>query len=152
VNLYQIDEQILKLIDPETGEIGNEEAFNALEMERDLRIENTALWVKNLKAEAEALKAEKLKLAERQKAAENKIKSLTAYLEHYLNGDKFKTAKVAISYRKSKAVAIIEPTEIPAEYWKVREPEFDKTALKKALEEGNVPGAELVENVNMTIK
>ena len=43
-------------IDEETGEILNAAELDALEMQRDEKIENIALWIKNLKAEAEAVK------------------------------------------------------------------------------------------------
>ena len=67
MKLYEIDQAIMDCIDMETGEIVNEELLNDLQMERDAKIENVALWIKELKAEAEALKAEKLAFAERQK-------------------------------------------------------------------------------------
>ena len=59
MKLYEIDEQILGCIDAETGEIIDADMLNALQIERDAKIENVALWIKDLKAEAEAYKAEK---------------------------------------------------------------------------------------------
>ena len=58
MNLYQINEEIEKCIDTETGEILDLEALDKLAMERDTKIENLACWYKNLMADAEALKAE----------------------------------------------------------------------------------------------
>ena len=58
MNLYEIENEILKCVDEETGEIFDVEKFEALELARDVKIENICLWIKNLKAEAEALKLE----------------------------------------------------------------------------------------------
>jgi hypothetical protein len=55
MTLYEIDDAILACVDPETGEIINPEALTALQMEREKKLENVALWVKDLKAEAEAI-------------------------------------------------------------------------------------------------
>ena len=58
MTLYEIDQQLLDCIDLETGEIIDAEKLTELTMERDEKIEKVALWIKELKAEAEALKAE----------------------------------------------------------------------------------------------
>ena len=58
MNIYQIDQEILNLVDPETGEIMDWEAFDALQMAREAKIENVACWYKNLVAEAAAIRQE----------------------------------------------------------------------------------------------
>ena len=62
-NLYEIDKKILECItnciDPDTGEITNSEQLEALQMERQTKLENVALYIKNLKADATMYKAEK---------------------------------------------------------------------------------------------
>ena len=70
MKLYEIDNAILDCIDLETGEVIDTERLDALNMERDAKIENVVLWIKDLMAEANAIKVEKLALAERQKVAE----------------------------------------------------------------------------------
>ena len=47
-NLYEINEEIKNTIDLETGEIVDFEAFEKLQMERTEKLENIALWYKNL--------------------------------------------------------------------------------------------------------
>ena len=59
MNLYEIDAEILGCVDVETGEIFDVDKFEELSLTRDAKIENICLWIKNLKAQAEALKAEK---------------------------------------------------------------------------------------------
>lgn len=78
-SLYEINSQIEQAwgaaVDPDTGEIINEDALQELDgltMQREEKLENLALFYKNLSAEAEALKAEKMRLAARQAAAEKK--------------------------------------------------------------------------------
>lgn len=154
MNLYQIEAAILDCIN-EDGEVIDLDRLDALEMERDSKISNIACWIKDLKAEAEAIKAEKQNLDKRQKAAENKASSLKDYLAGYLNGEKYKDARVSISYRKSTAVQIDEDMDIktlPEEYLKVTV-EPSKTAIKEALTNGvAVEGCSLVENNNIQIR
>ena len=68
MNLFEIENEIMNCWDQETGEILDSDRLDQLEMERDTKIENIALYIKNLTADAEALKAEKQSFAERQKA------------------------------------------------------------------------------------
>lgn len=136
MNLYDIDAKIMECVDVETGEIIDEDMLNALTMERDAKVENIALWIKNLKAEAEALKAEKDAFAKRQKTAENQMNSLKRYLSGYLDGTQFKSAKCRVSFRKSEYVYVSEEANIPDEYLKFKEPDIDKTKLKAALKAG----------------
>lgn len=161
MNLYEINLAIEKAfdeaIDPETGEILSENALaylDELEMARDTKIENIGCWIKNLDAEAEALKREKQAFADRQKRAEKKSASLRRYLSSVLDGQKFQTEKVAISFRKSESVQIDDESKIPAEYIKQKiETAPDKTAIKKAIKAGLIiEGAELVEGKNIQIK
>ena len=153
MNLYQIDQQILDCIDAETGEIFDAEAFEQLALERDAKIENACLWIKNLNAEIEALKAEKDAFAQRLKAAENKRESLKKYISEYLSGNKFETAKVKVSFRKSESLEISEGAIIPEEYLKYKEPDIDKAGLKKAIKEGQAfDGVSIIENQNIQIK
>lgn len=155
MTLYEIDKRIVDLIDDETGEIidSNLNTFDELMMERNNKIENVALWIKNLRADVEAYKAEAQAFTDRKKTAERKIESLTRLLEITLRGQKFKTDRVQISYRKSDNVRIDKDAKLPDEYLRFREPEPDKAALKKALKDGvEIEGAWLEEKLNMQVK
>ena len=57
-SIYEIDQQIMQCIDFETGEIVDAEKLNALQIEKDKKIEGIACWIKNLNAEAQNIKAE----------------------------------------------------------------------------------------------
>ena len=81
MNIYQIDAAILELVDPETGEIENWEAFERLQMEREQKIENVACLYKNVMAEAAAIRQEELNLAKRRQSNEKTGERLKKYLE-----------------------------------------------------------------------
>lgn len=155
MRLYEIDNAILDCVDMETGEIIDIDKLNALAIERDAKVSNIACWIKDLKAEAEAIKAEKLNLEKRQKAAENKAEQLKNYLSLCLNGGTFKDARCAISYRKSVATEIAEGFDVntlPNEYKKITVT-ADRTAIKEALQNGaKIDGCFLVEKNNIQIK
>lgn len=153
MTIYEIDEAILNCIDLETGEIIDTEQLDKLTMEREAKLENVACWIKELKAEAEALKAEKQRLADRQKVAENKMESLKKYLAYALDGQAFKTVRASVTFRKSQAVEIADIYKLDENYLRYKEPEADKTAIKEALKAGQtVAGATLVENTSVIIK
>lgn len=163
MKLFDIDERLAacvkldesRVVDTESGEIIDLEAIAALEMERDKKLENLGCWYKNLLSDAEALKAQKNAFAEREKAAKAKAESLRGFLGRYLNGKKFETAKVAMSFRKSEAVEFDAKCigDVPEEFLKFKDPELDKIAVKKAIKAGEtVPGCELVQRQNLQIK
>lgn len=161
MNLYDIDQAIEAAfedaIDMETGEIVNEEAYKALDslqMEFDKKAEGVLLWIKNLSAEAESLKKEKQAFESRQKAAEKKAESLVRYIAGVLNGKKFKTDRVEVRWRKSESVEYCgDVSKLPKECIREKEPEINKTELKKLLKEGKaIDGAQLVTKQNIQIK
>ena len=91
--LYEINNAILDCID-ENGEIIDAEKLATLRIEKETKIENVALWYKNLLSDAEQYEKEKKHFEQLQKQAERKAESLKIYLRSALNGDKFKTTKV----------------------------------------------------------
>ena len=155
MNLYELQINIDSLVDQETGEIIDIDALNALEMERDKKISNVACWIKDLKAEAEAIKAEKQSLDKRQKAAENKAERLKEWLQSILQGEKFKDSRCAISYRKSERVDFADSFDLNTlpDYMKKVTIEPRKTEIKDYLKTGaTIEGVELVESSNIQIR
>ena len=151
MTIFEIDDAILSCVDMETGEIIDAERLDALQMERDAKIENVALWQKECIAEAEAIAAEIRKLQARKAVAEHKAESLKSYLVMALEGQKFKTSRVSISYRRSQAVVIDDMAAIDRKFIKIKE-DADKTALKDALKAGEVEGAHMEERTNIIIQ
>ena len=156
MNLYDIEYEITNCVDSETGEIIDEKRLDALQMAREKKIENILLWIKNLKSEAGAIREEEKKLADRRQSDEKSAESLTQYVQNVLNGEKFKTPRVTVSYRKSEAVIVDDlqlMQETCDEYLKYKDPEPDKAKIKAALKDGiTVPGCHLEERQNITIK
>lgn len=153
MNIYEIDRSILALVDAETGEITDIEAFEQLQMEREEKIENVALWIKNLTAESAAIKAEEENLKSRRDANDRKVERLKEYLNYALGGNKYSSARVAISYRASESVEV--NTELcPKKYLvKTVTVKPDKKAIKQMLKDGKtVKGCTLVSKQNIQIK
>lgn len=152
MTIYEINAAMLECIDPETGEVDAEQ-LEALNMLREQKIENAALWLKNLKSDVAELKVEKKAFEDRIKAKQSKIDGLTAYLMNALDGQKFETPKCAISYRKSESVNITDLSKIPTDYLRFVPAEPDKTAIKAAIKAGeSIDGAEIVQKTSMQIK
>ena len=158
MKLYEIDNAIYECVN-EDGEVIDQEKLETLQMERDKKIEGIACWIKELAAEANAIKEEKLRLEARQRVAENKVKSLKSYLAYALKGASFRTAKVSVSFRKTESVEVT-PDGLENlmrggrdDLLKYKEPEPDKTAIKQALKDGlSVEGVRLTQNTSAIIK
>lgn len=153
MNLYEINEAIMNCVDEETGEIIDLEKLEALQLQRDEKIEGLGCWIKNLLSDAEQLKAEKDKFGERQKICENKATRLKEYLQGFLDGEKYKSPKLVISYRKTESVDVPDWRMIPEKYLRHKDPEPDKSAIKKAIKDGQqIPGCGLIAAQSMLIK
>lgn len=168
MNLYEIDNQIEKLIDQlfssvdeETGEINADikAELDAMQETRDEKLKNIAFYIKNLEADALALKTEAAKLTARQKSAENHAKRLRDYLIANLteaDEKKFTSEDAIISFaiRESTAVNITDIDKLPKKYL-VKSVEFkpDKKAIGEMLKaKKKVAGAELVINRSINFK
>ena len=160
--LYEIDQAILDCVDLETGEILDGEKLTALQMEREAKLEGVALWVKDLKAEAEAVKAEADKLNARKKALDNKIESIKTWLAAALNGEKLKTARCNVYQNHSQKVVIDDEKALidmfmaspfGEKFLRIKDPEIDKVALKDSMKQGyEYEFAHLEETESVVIK
>lgn len=162
MNLYELmtsyESALARAIESATedGAIDDEIAIelDALEMDLSDKIENTACLIKNIEAEAEAIKAEEKRLADRRRSLENRSLSIRSWLRMNLHGEKYTSARVAISYRKSDVVEISSIDSIPQEFKRVKTTvEADKIAIKQAIKNGiKVEGAVIVTNESMVLK
>lgn len=162
MTIYEIDQEIESLlgqVDEETGEVlFDPERLEQLQMDRERKVEHLALAWKNLAAEAKAIKAEEEALAKRRKVTENEAERARKYLEYILGGESFKSARVAIGYRRSEQVEVT-PDFVPWAFehrqslLRLKEPEADKSAIKAAIRAGeDIPFAEITQKKSMTIK
>ena len=160
--LYEIDQDILDCVDIETGEILDAEKLDALQMERETKLEGVSLWVKDLTAEASAVKEEADKLLARKRALDNKITALKSWLLIALNGEKLKTPRCNVYQTHSTRVSVEDEAELikfletldePERFLRFREPELRKDEIKKALKDDyEIPGASLETTESVVIK
>lgn len=157
MKLYELTQgvkEILSNVD-ENGELmpGMFEAFADMNLQKEVKIENTALYYKELLSEAEAIKAEERSLYERRKTKERQAESLKAYIDLNLEGQELETARVKLSYRKSTSVYIKNEKIIPKDYKEKQPDKILKALISKALKSGiKIKGAELQEKQNLQIK
>lgn len=161
MKLYEIEQGLRaliegtleKIVDMETGEVFTVDNLENLQLVKEEKLEGCAVVYKELKADAEALATEIKTLQERKNRILKKQEWLADYMAVALNGEKLKTPKCTISYRKSESVELVgELTDVPTEYCRTKV-ELDKTAVKKALKAGmGVPGCQLVARNNLQIK
>ena len=175
MSLYTIDLDIKNLIDnlynrvDENGELidvteedlaESLKQISELQGERQNKLENIALFCKNLDSEAQAIKAEEESLKIRRERIERKSDGLKRLMMNSLmaNGDtEFSTPKCYAKIKETVATDIIDMDLIPEEFIKVKtfEPEYkpDKVAIKKAIKAGeDVPGAVLKVNRKLNIE
>lgn len=154
--LYEIARDIENFefqFDEETGEVLNEAELDELKMNFNEKIENIGLFIKNLSSDIEAYKAEKKTFDAKIKSAENKIEWLKKYLVFALQGEKFKTPRVSISYRKSQQVLTPDNAENVDEKYRRYKVEIDKSAIKEALNNGEkIHNCSLIEKNNVVVK
>lgn len=160
MKLYEIDQAISQVLengfvmDEETGEIVFDETnLNALQMERESKIEGVAVWIKELRAEEAALKAEETALKERRERAGKKADRLLDFLNRSLT-EKFKTARVEIKFTNSVAVEVDNAAAIPEGFTRQTvKIDPDKKKIKDAIMQGHeVPGAHLVKKRTVKVK
>ena len=145
LKLYEIDQAILDCVDMETGEILDQEKLDALQMERERKLEGVALWIKDLKAEAAAVKEEADKLTARKKSLENKMDGLKNWLLYALNGEKLKTPRCNVYQTHNQKVVIddekalidmLMTSPFGEKFLRMKDPEIDKNALKDSMKQG----------------
>lgn len=166
MTLYEIDYQIrqfldnmMDAVDEETGEVLDIDPTKLEELNeaREQKLENITLYIKNLDAEAKAIKEEEKNLKDRRERAEKKAERLRNLLAMSMNSageSKFNTARCAVSFRFSKSVVITDLDMIDEAYVKKTiDVKPDKVAIKQAIEAGeDVEGAYLEEKQNIQIK
>ena len=160
--LYEIDQAILDCVDPDTGEILDPEKLDALQIERERKLEGVALWVKDLNYEAQMIKEEADRLTARKRSLDNKITGLKMWLLMALDGGKLKTPRCNVYQMHSTRLAVEDEEQLvkflktlnePERFLKFREPELKKEDIKKALKDGTIiPGAALETTESVVIK
>lgn len=160
MKLYEIPELIRSAfdaleVDPETGEILNGDVIEHVEAEAKEKLEATALYMRELDADAKALGEEIARLQARKKSAERRVEWLKSYMRPTLDalGGKLKTPRATIyKMHTQKVVLDCKPDNLPQAFQKL-EVKADLAGLKKALKGGEkIQGAYLVDNESIVIR
>lgn len=165
MTLYKIDQSLAALmdsVDPETGEwVGDPQAWEDLAQERETKIENTVLFIKELRGDIAKFKAEIETLQKRQRVLMNKEAWLLENLKRSLDGQMFETPKCVVRFKKNpesvqytdEKAAMAWAVENAQDCIKYSGPELSKSEIKKRLQQGaEIPGAELTRTVRMEVK
>ena len=161
MKLYEINEIYMNIKNLlEDGEIEQEQVKSTLENvedELEVKAENYAIIMKELDAQAKAIKEEEDRLAQRRKSLESNSKWLKEQLEYAMNLQgkrKFKTNLFSFGVQNNpKSVKLDVDSSLLDERFQKITITADKTAIKKALEAGEtIDGAELVQTEGLRIR
>ena len=158
----QIQEEIANMLDVPDDELDENQKLamdlylNELGLQEAEKVDGFAQFIKLETERAKNYRDESQRLAAKARTAENRIKYLK---EKYLaimqahNLKKVKGEIYTLSTRKSESIDVPDVFELPEDYWRQRDPEPNKDAIKAALKEGKiVPGAFVVTKESLAIR
>lgn len=158
MRLFDIDNNILNALDRaepnEQGEFTSEE-LDGLMLEREAKLENIGLYIKELEYQAKALREEEKSLAERRQQAEKKVDWLKQYAAASVaNFGALETSRIKMTVRTSESIEILDDTKLPPEFMRSKTTWTpDKTMIKEAIRNGEiVEGATIIIKNNLQIK
>jgi seryl-tRNA synthetase len=156
-SLYDIDQKLLNALDnaepDENGEFTSAE-LETIMQDRESKLENIGLYIKNNEHFCKMLKAEEESLAERRKKRERKNEWLKQYAANSIaTFGTIETSRIKMTIRKSESIEVDEKA-LPAEYMQPKVTFTpDKTAIKEKLKQGEtVAGATIITKFNLQIK
>jgi len=169
MKLYEVNQMIEgifeQLVDPETGEIVENEALlaqlDSLQMERSRILEYLAKLVLNTRSQMAALKEEEKRLKERRASLERKDTRLMEILDRECAGEKTDCGVATVCYRKTTKVEVGDDATAVSwlmdhghtQCYRVPAPEISKTEVKKLLAAGTeVPGVALVQDYSCSLR
>lgn len=112
--------------------------------------------MKNIEAQAEAIKSEEKRLSERRKSLDNNIKRLKETLQQtmiYNDMRKIKTDLFNFNIQNNPpSVKVVDESMIPKRFYVEQLPKLDRKTLIKELKESEVPGVELTQGESLRIR
>ena len=144
--LYELTEAYQELLsmalDPETDPEALADTMEAIDGEIEVKADGYAKVMRNLEADASAIKAEIARLTERKKHIEANVDRMKRSLETAMRltgKTKFKTSLFSFNIAKNPAsLKIDNPDRVPEEFLIPQDPKIDSAAIKKELKEGVV--------------
>lgn len=160
IPLYDINDRIEYILAncvDEDGAMTQETAdmLDDLEEMREEKILNILLYYRGELLEAEAVEKEYKKLKTRADVHRNRAQWLKDYVSRNMDeGEKINDPRLKTHWRNTKVVEIDDADALPEQYVVIHTEERpDKTAIKKAIEDGTeVPGAHLETRRHLQIK
>ena len=121
------------------------------------KAENIAKFIRNLESEADAIRAEEVRLANKRQSLTKKADNLTAYIEAMLVMTGQRNLKAGIFdikfQRNPPSITILDESKLPSKYFTVPAPVVSKQAIKDDIKAGiEIPGIEIVQNERLVIK
>lgn len=144
--LYELTDEYKMVLemseDPDVDDQVLADTLEGIEGEIEYKADGYARVIREMEADARALKTEEERLSARRATIENRIKYLKARLQYAMllvGKPKFKTELFSFNIQKNPAAVIIDTPdldEIPAEYLIQQPPKVDKQRIKEDLKAG----------------
>lgn len=130
--------------------------LDSLDITLNETVEDLVKFIKHLEADSEAYEKQIKMFSAKKQSTDKRIDSIKEYIKSNLirmGKEKVKGELFTVSFRKYSAVIIDDESIIPDKY-KTFETicKVDKNEIKKAFADGNVTGAHIQENLNLSIK
>lgn len=159
MNLYELTDNYLKVLELiENGEEGLEDTLESINDAIEVKADGYARIIRNLEANAVALKTEIDRLTNRRRSIENSIDRLKENLKNAMiatGKEKIKTDLFNVTVVNNPvAVNVIDEKLIPEKYFKVEIiRKLDKLSLRDAIKNGEeIQGAKLMQGKGLRIK
>ena len=146
MTLYELTSEYLDLLamleDPDVDEELINDTLEALGGELEVKADGYARVMRQMDADAKAIKAEEERLANRRKSLENRTAALKSRLQQMMEVTgkvKFKTELFSFGIQKNPAAVVMDEQyieNIPECYLIIQEPKIDKQKIKEDLKAG----------------
>ena len=155
-SLYELtnfEEQLIQLL--ENGE-DIADTLEAVEMSVEDKLESYGRVIRTYETRIAAKLLEIKRLQDAVRTDENAVKSMKMAITDYM----MRTAKRKVEtplfkfwlQRNAPSLVVVDESVIPKEFYKVPEPQLDKTAIKEALRESEVPGVQMKQTESIRMK
>lgn len=146
MTLYELTSEYMELLamleDPDTDEAVILDTLEGVGGELEEKADGYARVMRQMDADAKAIKAEEERLYNRRKSLENRSAWLKSRLQNVMEltgKTKFKTELFSFGIQKSPASVVIDEQyieNIPAEYLIAQDPKIDRQKIKEDLKAG----------------
>lgn len=146
MTLYELTTEYMELLamleDPDVDDELIADTLEGIDGELEVKADGYARVMRQMDADAKAIKAEEERLANRRKSLENRAANLKGRLQQMMEITgkvKFKTELFSFGIQKNPAAVVIDEQyieNIPEEYLIRQDPKIDRAKLKEDLKAG----------------